>query len=471
MRCPQCASEIPENNALCPNCGSPSRSLTSQDRALGARVFHSEGTQPGHPPELSLTQEQQQFLQKLYTHKVNVTYLIIAINLFLFLLLELNGGSKNSHTLIEFGARYNPSITEGQYWRLLTNTFLHAGYLHIIFNMYGLFNLGSIIERLYGPTRFLFLYLLSGIVGSVISWQASPYLSVGAVFGIAGVMIVYGYKHKKTIPREMTANFGKGAIPFVALNLYLGFSHPQIDNYAHIGGLLAGMLLSALMNPTEERAITERLGQTRPWTNLAMQATSIGLLLYGSIPAIRNYRPQKRLHQAEVSFQDGTRLIQQGKLDQAVAEFKKAIAINPNSAQFHLGLGSAYLSLGQTEEAIREYEQSLQIRPNAPEAQFYLGIAWNRQGATDNAIAAYQEAIRLKPDLVPAYFDLGVLYLNTQHASSAEQLFQQLLKAKPFGESHLVIGQAYLRANRDELAIEHFRKAVEMKIKDFKRFY
>jgi membrane associated rhomboid family serine protease/tetratricopeptide (TPR) repeat protein len=467
MVCPQCAAELAEKSSPCPACGfaplearAPSNSVPPLPRQDTAATSSSEA----HPPPL--TPEQQQFIRKLHFRKVRVTYLIIAINLLLFVLLEWNGGSKNSAVLIEFGARFTPLIREGQYWRLLTNIFLHAGYLHILFNMFGLFNLGSVLERLYGPTRFLFLYLCAGIAGSVVSWLATSALSVGAsgaVFGVAGVMVVYGFKHKTTIPHTMASSFGKGALPFIALNLYLGFSHPQIDNYAHIGGLLAGMLLSALMNPHEDPFLSSEDGKRRfSRGNLTMQLASIAVLTYGAGSAVRNYWPQRHLHQAEAFYRDGTRRLQEGKFDQAASEFAKAIAIRPLDPRFHLSLGAAYFSKGETEKAIAEYEQSLKAKPDAPETHASLAAAWKRLGKEDKAAEAYSEAIRLKPDLLPAYFELGLLHLHAKRDGAAARLFEDLLRARPEAESYLLIGQVYLNGERADLAVASFREATKL---------
>jgi len=490
MVCPQCSAELPQKSTRCPACGFPldetdeggrvsefgRQNLGQLEGRVPPRGISAElredpeppsGSEAYPPPGSSLTPEQQQFIRKLHFRKVRVTYLIIAINLLLFFLLEWNGGSRNTNVLIEFGARFTPLIREGQYWRLLTNIFLHAGYLHILFNMYGLLNLGSVLERLYGPTRFLFLYLCSGIAGSIVSWLATQSLSVGdsgAVFGVAGVMVVYGFKHKNTIPHAMASSFGKGALPFIAFNLYLGFSHPQIDNYAHTGGLLAGMLLSALMNPAEEPSAPNSNAKPRfAWSNFAMQLASIAVLIYGTGSAVRNYLPQRQLHQAESFFRDGTHSLQEGKFDQAVSEFGKAIAINPRDPRFHLSLGAAHFSLGETEKAIADYERSLEAKPDAPETHVNLAMAWKRLGKEDSAVDAYKKAIRLKPDLLPAYFELGLLHLNAKRDSAAADLFESLLKARPAAESHLVIGQAYLNSGRTDLALNSFRRATQLK--------
>ncbi|MBM3801212.1 MAG: rhomboid family intramembrane serine protease [Acidimicrobiia bacterium] len=490
MACLQSSAELPAQSTHCPVCGDPV-AQASEHRPAGSIASLEEGSLAAEAPPrswpalssepretptgeaaavssgASLSSAQLQFIRKLHLRKVRVTHLIIAINLLLFILLEWNGGSRNPQVLIEFGARFTPLIRDGQYWRLLTNTFLHAGYLHVLFNMYGLYNLGSVLERLYGPTRFLFLYLCSGIAGSVVSWLATQSLSVGAsgaVFGVAGVMVVYGFKHKKTIPHEMASSFGKGALPFIALNLYLGFSHPQIDNYAHIGGLLAGMLLSALMNPGDDPLLPSRSpSRIAVGKNLAMQLASIAVLAYGVTFGARNYWPQRQLHEAEAFFKEGTQRLQEGKFDQAVSALSRAISINPRDPRFRLSLGAAYFSLDKPEKAIEEYQQSLREKADAPETYVNLAIAWKRLGKEDKAMDAYNQAIRLKPGMLPAYLELGLLYLNAGRDSSAAELFVNLLKARPGAESYLVAGQAYFNAGRVDSALEQFRKAVQAK--------
>jgi rhomboid protease GluP len=211
-------------------------------------------------------------------------------------------------------------------------------------------------------------------------------------------MVVYGFKHKHTIPHEMTSSFGKGALPFIALNLYLGFSHPQIDNYAHVGGLLAGMLLSALMNPADDPFLPGLDARHRfTWSNFAMQLASIAVLTYGVGSGVRNYWPQRELHRAEAFFRDGTHRLQEGKFDQAVAEFGRAIAISPREPRFHLSLGAAYFSLGETEKAIAEYEQSLRAKPDAPETHVNLAMAWKRLGMKKAADAYGSDSPETRP--------------------------------------------------------------------------
>src|SRR6266542_34617 len=120
-------------------------------------------------------------------------YVFLAINIILFLAMELTGGSENSENLIRFGANYAPLVRNGEYWRLLTANFLHIGLLHLLVNSYALYILGIEVEALFGHQRFIVIYLLSGISGSVFSFMITQGLSAGAstsLFGLFGALVV-----------------------------------------------------------------------------------------------------------------------------------------------------------------------------------------------------------------------------------------------------------------------------------------
>ncbi|MEW5974864.1 MAG: rhomboid family intramembrane serine protease [Acidobacteriota bacterium] len=417
---------------------------------------------PQEPPQLS--RAQYQFLVRLRFESAHVTYLIIALNILLFALLQLGGGSSNPKTLIEFGARYNPLISQGEYWRLVSNIFLHAGYLHILCNMYGLFSLGSIIERLYGPARFLFLYLVSGLAGSVASWLLTPNLSLGAsgaVFGIAGVLITYGFKHRDTIPHQLAASFGRGAVPFVALNLFLGFSHPQIDNYAHVGGLLAGMIISAVMNPAADRHSVGRFGLFG-WRDLLIQGTAVGMLLYTTVAAAHRYFPLHQRHQAESLLHSGERLLRQGRFQEGLERFRQAQQILPSDPLPSLELAGGYLRMGVPDEALNHAQEALRLDSRSDRAHLILGMGLARKGETDRAISSLQRAIDLNPDLVQAYTELGRIYLLQKEDQAASRVFEKLVQARPDGVSFESVGTLYLSKGRAERAVPYLRKATEL---------
>ncbi|MHB1651996.1 MAG: rhomboid family intramembrane serine protease [Desulfitobacteriaceae bacterium] len=176
-----------------------------------------------------------------------VTYLFIGVNLLLFLLMTVAGGSISSISstvLIAFGAKVNQLIISGEIWRLLTSNFLHIGFFHLAFNLYALWMIGPFAEGLFGHKAYVGLYLLSGIGGNLASFIFSPALSAGAsasIFGLLGALLYYSWRH----PHLWRSGLGMNLLVVVAVNLGFGFVQTGIDNYAHLGGLLTGFIFSA----------------------------------------------------------------------------------------------------------------------------------------------------------------------------------------------------------------------------------
>ncbi len=195
--------------------------------------------------------EERSFSEKLLTRPTAVWGFLV-VNLLIWYLTEWLGGSKNIEVLIRCGAKVDGLIGIGQYWRLVTPTFLHAGYAHMAINGLALMVLGQTLERLYGSVRFALAYVLCGIVAAFASMLVGHGVMVGAsgaIFGIVGVLVVYGFRYRRDIPPRYQAMFGAGLLPLVGLNVLLGFLIPQIDNAAHIGGLLAGAGMALVLRP------------------------------------------------------------------------------------------------------------------------------------------------------------------------------------------------------------------------------
>lgn len=144
------------------------------------------------------------------------------------------------------------AVADGEYWRLLTVTLVHGGILHLLFNMYALWIAGPIVERFYGSGMFLLLYLLCAAAGSVASFvfggDGPSVGASGAVFGLFGVLLAVSRVHVPLTDRRTRAVLAQLG-PIVLLNLAFGFFFPNIDNAAHIGGLVAGLWLGWLLVP------------------------------------------------------------------------------------------------------------------------------------------------------------------------------------------------------------------------------
>lgn len=167
-----------------------------------------------------------------------VTYSIILLNIIVFMLSLLD-----YNMIINYFANYYINVKNGEIYRLLTACFVHANFLHIFFNMYALYYIGPMVEKYYGKLKYLLIYLGSGIMGSLFSVVLSNNVSIGAsgaIFGLFGSMLYFGYKYRATLDGFVRS----GIIPVLFINLILGFIVPNIDVYGHIGGLIDGLLLS-----------------------------------------------------------------------------------------------------------------------------------------------------------------------------------------------------------------------------------
>jgi rhomboid protease GluP len=182
-----------------------------------------------------------------------VTYTIIGITVAFFigqLTSELIFGRD---WLLILLAKVNEFILAGHFWRLFTPALLHGSILHIGFNMYFLYVIGSWLERFYGHKRFLILYVVSAFAGNVLSFVLSPNPSLGAstaVFGLLAAQGIFFYRNRSLFHDYRTLL--NNTILTLVINLALGMALPNIDIWGHIGGLLGGALLAWLGGPRYE---------------------------------------------------------------------------------------------------------------------------------------------------------------------------------------------------------------------------
>ena len=181
------------------------------------------------------------------TPYVPVTATIIGVNVAVFGIMVANGVdllSPDAGAVLKWGANYGPRTTHGEWWRLLSCTFLHFGILHLLLNMWCLFDVGQLVERLTGNAGFLLLYLVSGVGGSLASLALTPMVvsagASGAVFGVYGALLGVYLRARRTIPKEILTQHKASTVSFLAYNLVFGLFVPGIDLAAHVGGLLSG---------------------------------------------------------------------------------------------------------------------------------------------------------------------------------------------------------------------------------------
>lgn len=187
---------------------------------------------------------------KLPETKPVVTYTIMAITIAFYALQMISQSLFGDDLPALYGMKINEMIAVGQVWRLITPVLLHGSIMHIGFNMYALYLFGGRLERYFGHGRFLILYLISGFAGNVISMMFTESPSLGAstaIFGLLGAQGVFIYQNKALFGNQ-TRQALQSIIMVAAINLMIGLS-PGIDNWGHIGGLVAGVIFSWLAGP------------------------------------------------------------------------------------------------------------------------------------------------------------------------------------------------------------------------------
>jgi len=179
--------------------------------------------------------------------KYKITYSLIALNLLVYFfsaLLSQDLMDMDMQTLVDMGALYGPlTVLKGQWWRLFTAMFLHAGMTHILMNMVSLYIIGRGAEMYFDAKSYLSIYLFSGLLGGVVSLYMHP-VSVGigasgAVFGVFGALAGFFLAHRERIG-EHTKAFMKEFAIIIGINLVIGFSIESVDVSAHVGGLIIG---------------------------------------------------------------------------------------------------------------------------------------------------------------------------------------------------------------------------------------
>lgn len=206
--------------------------------------------------------EKTKKLDKIFSiKKPIITYCIIALCILTFILMYIFGnGSSDNLTLIKFGANLDIlTVGLGEYFRLITCSFLHIGIFHLLFNMYALYVIGSQAESFFGKIKYLIIYLFSAVSASLLSLMFSANVisagASGAIFGLMGALLYFGYHYRIYLGNVIKSQI----IPIIVINLLFGFLVSGVDNAAHIGGLIGGFLTAMVLGVPEHNDKSSRI--------------------------------------------------------------------------------------------------------------------------------------------------------------------------------------------------------------------
>ena len=257
--CRNCGAIVGAGETVCHVCGAPLQQTVA--RAISLR-----------------DRQALNYARAILSRPYIFTIVFLIANFFVFLLMwQASGMSSNAlwgafpeSVLLSFGAKTNYAIQyEHQWWRLLTPVFIHVNLPHVLINMYSLWILGPWVEKLYGSAKFVVFWIATGVCGVVASYLTvipgsrpgliSSFLikyadepsagASGALFGLVGVLFIFGLKYRRELPEGFKRAFGTGMVPVILLNLGIGFiGRGIIDNAAHMGGLISGAAIAAVVS-------------------------------------------------------------------------------------------------------------------------------------------------------------------------------------------------------------------------------
>jgi rhomboid protease GluP len=331
---------------------------------------------------MKMRQSQQE--QILSNAKPFVTKALIAVQVIMFFLMEWHGGSTNTATLIQFGAKYNPLILQGEWWRFITPIFLHIGFLHLLMNTVALYYIGSQVEQILGNVRFLFIYIFAGFCGSILSFVTSGSVSAGAsgaIFGCFGTLLYIVLTYAKVFSKTVM----QSVLTLIGINLLFGFIVPGIDNAGHIGGLAGGFLAAAMVHvPKQKSRWSKRAGAA----SLAVIFIG-GLLWYGFWIYAKD--PQMLLQSARESIR---------KHDTAIAErlLKRAVQIEDAPLEAHYLLGYVYGITNHILQAKEELEFVLSKKPDDDQSHYLLSLLYYRVNEIQKARQHAESAVQIRPN-------------------------------------------------------------------------
>ncbi len=267
-----------------------------------------------------------------------VTWTLIGINVLMFIVPAVVSPSwvwkPTAKQLLDWGADFGPLSLHGQWWRLVTCCFLHLGVIHIVFNMVILLQAGAFAEAVFGRVRFLLLYFLAGLGGSLASaFRQPPIVSVGAsgaIFGIYGGILAFLLMQRRAVNREAAGKIAKGAGVFLFYNLVYSLASPSVDMSAHLGGLAAGFLAGMPL----ARPLTPGRQKSYPLRSALVAAVSLAVLAGVLAATQKAITPRDQLQQLYLSGNSipvgkNDRIIYSGSATEADAR-KLAGALTPS---------------------------------------------------------------------------------------------------------------------------------------------
>ena len=386
-----------------------------------------------------------------------ITKGLVILNVIIFGMMVLNGVSPtqpDGRDLFRWGSEFGPYTLGPQPWRLFTCMFLHIGILHLAFNMWCLWDLGQVAERIYGRAWFLFLYLASGICGSYLSLLWNPLRSSagasGAIFGVCGALIAaFKFGSLAFDPTRVRAML-RSVTLFAIYNLVFGLIG-GINNMAHLGGLIGGVAIGFLLTrlfPPHSEEYKRSFFWLTPLLTIALVGGYFGL---------------RYLKASTIALGQGALQAEGGDCRSALPKLEHAAAADPNNPDIHEELGYCYLTLQRPDDAIREFERTAALDPKDPYPLQQLGWLAMEKKDDKKAVDAFQRAAAIDPKDPDTLRGLTIVLADLGRTDEAVKAGEQAVQLAPKDVKVLsALDYAYQRAGRIPDAIKLARQMVEL---------
>lgn len=379
--CRACGAIVGGGEQQCGVCGAP---VTTQAATRNARAA------PDH--------ETLRFARAVLDRPYKFTIILLVANLFVFLLMWQSSGLTSQAlwefpepVLLAYGAKLNSLINEQhQWWRFVTPMFVHVNLPHVLINMYSLWVVGPYVEKLYGSAKFIVFWVLTGIAGVVASYltvrpglafgpgrflfKGNDVLSAGAsgaLFGLVGVLFVFGIKFRHELPEGFKRAFGTGMLPIIMINLFIGYlGRGFIDNAAHLGGLASGAILALAV---DYRRPGEKPVVATAWQ--VLQVACVVLVAASFLKTVQHFRdplPSSLVQETAPAVDD-----------QSSKYVSFAKAMNDGQDAFYLTLKAH--NIDHIDPAVKQLETTPSLDPKADEIRDELkALLIRAKTATEN---------------------------------------------------------------------------------------
>jgi len=380
---------------------------------------------------------------------LTATNILVAVNVAIFVGMVATGAKiqfPDLPDIVRWGGSYGPLTLTGQYWRTVSSAFVHIGIYHLAINMWCLLILTKPLERLMGKLTTFMVYILTAIGASLLSLVWDPTRAgagaSGAVFGIAGVLISFFYFAKLDLPKERIKSILGWVTRFAVINLAFGFSLRLagidiIGNAAHLGGLITGLLLGVFFARTYSAPAEERFGR-----QLRILAGAAVLLVALFPPIIKAEKPRLESFYGEIA-------LQRADYTAAIAHFQKALAQSPDDAIIHGALGYALAGSRRYDEAMGEYKRALALQPGFPWVEVNMAATYLAQGQPGTAVELFKKNMGKTTWESEDYRYYGDALMQTGDLNGAEAALLQAIKLDPKdARPHQLLAQVYTKLGK-----------------------